>query len=116
MLELNEKISLEDLQSKSENFFPDMIKAVIDIEKDIIIVDASMHADLESFLLEKGSGQKNLYGYNIFYNGEIVFESLINIPRNRDDGFPRGGIIIQSELVKDKIVETTKKWVNITIS
>jgi hypothetical protein len=60
-----------------------MCKAVVDIENQIIAVDAELHADQESQLLEDGSLQQNLWGINL-HPGKaddnfIEYTSLINI-------------------------------------
>jgi multisubunit Na+/H+ antiporter MnhE subunit len=35
--------------------FGEMVKAVVDVEKVIVAVDAELHADLEALLLQNGS-------------------------------------------------------------
>lgn len=45
------KISLSQLSEMSKNMFGDLVKAVVDIEKEIMAVDAELHADQESLLL-----------------------------------------------------------------
>ena len=79
-------ISIEDLKKMSEKMFARLVKAVVDIEKEIMVVDAELHADEELLLLEKGSDQKNLWGINIYpermsQNDEnwIEFDSMINL-------------------------------------
>lgn len=49
---VKDKISITDLQKMFENTFEGIVKAVVDIEKGIMVVDAPMHADQESVLLE----------------------------------------------------------------
>lgn len=71
-----------------------------------------MHADLEELLLENGSEQKSLYGFNILYDdGEIEYDSLINIPRNRDFGMPRVGRGIANPEAKEIIKEIVDEWI-----
>lgn len=84
---IKDKISLAELGQMSQNMYGGMVKAVVDIEKRIMVVDAEMHADEEQFLLEQGSEQKDLWGINI-YPGESVenrieFDSMINIRPSR---------------------------------
>ena len=79
-----EKISLEELKAMSEKMFGSLVKAVVDIEQEIMVVDADLHADQESLLLENGSKQEYLWGINLFpehRNEErfIVFDSMINL-------------------------------------
>jgi hypothetical protein len=50
-------ISVKELQTLSENIYGNMVKAVVDIDKKIMVVDAGMHVDEEQYLLEHGSQQ-----------------------------------------------------------
>ncbi len=79
-----EKISLEELKVMSKKMFGSLVKAVVDIEQQIMVVDADLHADEESLLLEKGSKQENLWGINLLpehenEEGFIIFDSMINL-------------------------------------
>jgi hypothetical protein len=55
----------------------------VDIKKNLIAVDAEMHADLEQLLLKEGSSQQDLWGANIYpqrkKKDQIEYTSLINI-------------------------------------
>jgi hypothetical protein len=66
-----------------ETAFDEILKIVVDVEKNIMAVDAEMHADLEQILLEDGSDQQDLWGANIYplRNKEeyLEFTSFINI-------------------------------------
>ena len=108
---IEEKISREELSIMAEAIFGDMIKGVVDIEKNILCIDAELHADIESFLLEQGSKQDNLWGINLYPEIEgddfLEFDSLINI-RPRQNNRSRGveDIKIQQkirEIVNNKI-------------
>lgn len=68
----------------SEKMFGNFVKAVVDIEKKTMVVDAELHADEEQLLLEQGSRQENLWGINLypeFVSDEefIEFDSMINL-------------------------------------
>lgn len=84
---VNEKISRADLAKISEHYFGDMTKGGVDVEKEIVAIDAELHADLAALLLENGSKQEQLWGINLYpdENGEdfIEFDSLINIALGR---------------------------------
>ena len=60
---ITEKITLDELNKMSQKMFNHLVKAVVDIEKEIIVVDADLHADqvamLKIKLFEKKS--KKLY-------------------------------------------------------
>lgn len=112
---LDQLIAIDELGCLEEKvFFSDMnmVKAVVDIDREILAVNAELHADLEQMLLENGSNQKYLYGINIYYdNGEIEFDSLINPPRNREAGYPRVGRGVADPKAREKIVEVVNKWI-----
>ena len=80
---LQKPISRTELASIAGNTFGDMVKAVADVERGIMAIDADLHADLERMLLEDGSTQENLWGFNLWVAEEggdfIEFDSLINI-------------------------------------
>ena len=80
---LHEPISREDLRRLAGNTFGDMIKCVADVRNGILAIDADLHADLERLLLENGSAQEDLWGFNLWVEAEedefIEFDSLINI-------------------------------------
>ena len=67
----------------AQNTFGDMIKCVADVKRGLLAVDADLHADLERLLLEDGSAQEDLWGFNLWVEEEgedfIEFDSLINI-------------------------------------
>lgn len=109
---LDRKITLTELMRiENKTFFDDMIKAVVDVDKGIIAVNAALHADLESYLLENNSSQSHLYGINILEDGDIEYDSLINPPRNRDAGFPRAGRTVADPKARQMIEEIVSKWI-----
>ncbi|MEE3462229.1 MAG: DUF5674 family protein [Lachnospiraceae bacterium] len=114
MILLTTKISLQELEHiEPTTYFDGWIKCVADLDRELLAVNASMHADLEEYLLSQGSEQKNLYGFNILFDPfEIEYDSIINAPRNRADGFPRDGRGVSSPTARKKIEEIIHKWVN----
>ena len=80
---ITQKLSLDELKQMAADTFGDMVKAVVDIEKEIIAVDAELHSDLEALLLDNGSRQKNLWGINFYpeFQGDnfVEFDSMINM-------------------------------------
>lgn len=77
------QISIKELKEMASKMFGNLVKAVVDIEKEILVVDAELHSDQEQFLLEQGSEQENLWGINIYPDLEIKerieFDSMINL-------------------------------------
>ena len=88
-----------------------MVKAVVDIEKGILAIDADLHADLEQMLLKNGSKQDALWGINLWFEEEggdlIEFDSMINV-RPRQNNRTRD---VEDPAVRAKIVEIVDKWI-----
>jgi hypothetical protein len=80
---IHKSITLNKLWEEREVRTSDLIKLVVDIEKQIFAADAEMHADLEELLLANGSRQQDLWGANIYPNradsGFVEFTSFINV-------------------------------------
>ena len=76
-------ITIDELKELAANLFGDMVKAVVDVERAMLALDAELHSDLEAMLLDDGSKQKNLWGINIYPeqcgDGFIEFDSMINM-------------------------------------
>ena len=104
-------ITKDELKKMSESFAGGLVKAVIDIKKEIMVIDAPMHADEEKELLELGSHQDNLWGINLYPDlpreDFIEFDSMINV-RPRLNNFSRG---IDSKELQEKIVSIVTKLV-----
>ena len=83
MIILERPISRAQLKEYAANSFGDMIKCVADADKGLLAIDADLHADLERLLLENGSQQTSLWGFNLYPDetGDdfIEYDSLINI-------------------------------------
>jgi hypothetical protein len=63
---VSDSISTQQLREAGEELYGDMVKAVVDVEKEIMAVGAELHADEEAFLLERNSLQENLWGINLY--------------------------------------------------
>ena len=113
MVILDHKISREELPTiEMETFFEYMIKCVADIEQMKLAVNAELHSDLEELLLENGSKQTALYGFNILFDDwAIEYDSLINPPRNREAGYPRAGRDVADPSARKRIQEVVAKWI-----
>jgi hypothetical protein len=82
MLVIKAPLSLVEIQENHNHFFEKMVKIVVDLEQELIALDAELHADLEQHLLETAeSKQENLWGANIYFSPPKLLEltSLINI-------------------------------------
>jgi hypothetical protein len=105
-------ITNDELKQMSTKMFDGLVKAVVDIEKEVMVVDAEMHADQEELLLAEGSKQSNLWGIN-FYPAEVdsdnwlEFDSMINLrpsQNNRTRGIDDEKIRLKVKSIVEKLV------------
>jgi len=99
-------ITLSELNEMATSLYGDMVKAVVDIERGVMIVDSDLHVDQEQLLLEQGSNQENLWGINLYpqkFGSDrfIEFDSMINI-RPRQHNMSRG---VENEEIKKIIID-----------
>lgn len=109
---VKDKIKIAELKEMSKKMFGNLVKAVIDIEKNIMAVDAELHIDLEQFLIENENCQpKDLWGINIYPElnmpEKIEFDSMINLKPawgNRTRG-------VNNEEIRKKIIQIIEKLI-----
>jgi len=77
------RITIGELRQLAVAGFGDLIKAVVDVEHGVMVLDAELHADQEAFLLERGSRQADLWGINLYPDlteaDFVEFDSMINV-------------------------------------
>ncbi|MFA5859224.1 MAG: DUF5674 family protein [Elusimicrobiota bacterium] len=99
------KIAESELAEIAKSTFGDMVKAVVDVGREVIAIDAELHSDIEAYLIQDGSKQENLWGINLYPGvaGEefVEFDSLINI-RPACGNKTRG---VESEEVRKSILK-----------
>ncbi len=108
---IKDSMSLLELKKMSNRIFGGLVKAVVDVQKKVMVVDADMHADEERFLLENGSKQDDVWGINLYPelkgNDFIEFDSMINV-RPRLNNFSRS---IESKDLQNQIIDIVNKLV-----
>ena len=111
MVLVDKEISLEELKDIARKTFGDLVKAVVDVEREVMVIGGELHSDEEEFLLERGSKQENLWGINLYpeLNQEewIEFDSIINL-RPSLENFTRG---VDNPRIREKIIEIVNKLV-----
>lgn len=111
MIILKEQVTNQYINELAQNFYGEMIKAVADVDKGVIAIDAELHSDLERLLLENGSIQESLWGFNIYPQLEgddyIEFDSLINI-RPRQNNRSRD---VEDQEIRKKIVALVNQFI-----
>lgn len=105
---LDKKIKRSDLKKCQFVMDDEMVKGVVDIEKGLLAIDAELHADLEKLLLDNGSDQFDLWGINLYFDGDLVeFDSMINI-RPSQGNRSRS---VEDEKTQRQILEIVNHWV-----
>ena len=109
---ITEILTDKELKEMSAGMFGNLVKVVVDVDKEVLAVDSELHSDLESLLLENGSQQKNLWGINLYpeMQGDdfIEFDSMINM-RPSQNNRSRG---VENQEMRKKIIEIVNKRVN----
>lgn len=76
-------ITKKEIETIAKEGFGTLVKAVVDVNKRVMVIDAPLHADQEAYLLSLGSKQNDLWGINLYPElvGEdyIEFDSMINL-------------------------------------
>lgn len=108
---VKDKIEIAELKEMAKKMFDNLVKAVVDIEKEIMAIDGGLHSDELELLMEEGSNSENLWGINICPEKEaekfIEFDSMINI-RPAAENRIRG---IESKEIREKIINIVNKLV-----
>lgn len=108
---VEDKISIKELNKMAKKMFGNLVKAVVDIEKEIMAVGGELHSDEQELLIEKGSKQENLWGINLYPEIKdenwIEFDSMINLKplfNNRTRG-------VENPELKEKIINIVNKLI-----
>ena len=108
---LESVLLIDELKKIAAESFGDLVKAVVDIDRELIAIDAELHSDLEALLLENGSRQKDLWGINLYpdIEGEdfIEYDSMINM-RPSQGNITRG---VDNEEIRKKIIKVVNERV-----
>ena len=59
-------LSINELANMAESMYGELVKAVVDVARRTMVVDAGLHVDEEQLLLETGSNQNDLWGINLY--------------------------------------------------
>jgi len=108
---VEEAIDLKKLIKIGEEGFGDLVKGVVDIEKEIMAIGGELHADEEAILLSLGSKQENLWGINLYPQKKdedfIEFDSVINLKPSQGNR-SRG---IENPQIQKRIKEIVERFI-----
>ncbi|PIV22864.1 MAG: hypothetical protein COZ69_08095 [Deltaproteobacteria bacterium CG_4_8_14_3_um_filter_45_9] len=110
---VEEAIDIKELIKIGEEGFGDLVKGVVDIEKETMAIGGELHADEEAILLSSGSKQENLWGINLYPQKKdeefIEFDSVINLKPsqgNRSRGIENPQIQKRIKEIVERLIKT----------
>ena len=104
-------ISRSRLRDIAAGQFGDFVKAVVDVERELMAIGGDLHADEEAALTDGGSVQQNLWGINLYpalpNDQWVEFDSMNNVRpsagnRSRD---------VEDAAIRDRILVIVGKLV-----
>jgi hypothetical protein len=101
----DKKITKKELEELAKEFYVEMVKGVADIKRNIIVLGGEWHMDSNQVLVDDGSVQEDLWGFNIYVDKpkekRLEYNSLINIrPKQRNRSME-----VENEEIRNKIFE-----------
>lgn len=83
---IKKPITQAEAKEIAKEFYVDMVKGVVDIERGIIALGGEWHMDANMVLVGEGSRQSDVWGFNFHFNktpeDQVEYISLINIRPN----------------------------------
>src|SRR3989344_441895 len=81
---IKDEVTRDELKMLAREQYGDIIKAVVDVNQEIMGVGGELHIDIQSLLVEKENSQgQDTWGINLYLekSGEdfIEFDSMINL-------------------------------------
>ncbi|TSC59838.1 MAG: hypothetical protein LiPW15_506 [Parcubacteria group bacterium LiPW_15] len=80
---IDSKISDVELREVAKDFYGEMVKGVVDVEREILAMGGEYHMDANVVLIENGSKGSDIWGFNWYFDKDgderIEYISLINI-------------------------------------
>ncbi|MGH7624039.1 MAG: DUF5674 family protein [Gemmatimonadaceae bacterium] len=108
---VRDPIPLAELRRLAIGGFGDFVKAVVDVEAEVMALGGELHADQETMLLEQGSQQRNLWGINLYPDlpatERVEFDSMINV-RPSQGNRSRS---VESEVIRHQIEDIVSRLV-----
>ncbi len=108
---ITKPIKKKEAEQIAEEFYVTMVKGVVDIEREIIALGGEYHLDANMVLMEKGSRQENVWGFNLHFDRDtgdaLEYTALINIRPHANNR----GMLIEDESVRQKIEKLVEKLI-----
>jgi hypothetical protein len=105
---VDESISRQDLRRMAVELFGNLVKVVVDVNREVLAMDAELRSDLEAL---NGSDQNSLWGINLYPDatGEqfIEFDSMINVRPSQNNR----SRTVEDETMRKRIADIVAKRV-----
>jgi len=109
---VRERLTRSELVTIASEQFGDMVKAVVDVAREIMALGGELHSDEEALLLDDGSSQGNLWGINLYPSADeadwIEYDSMINVrpsQGNRTRGVENAGLRAKIRRIVNELVK-----------
>ena len=109
---IREQMTRSELVTIAAEQFGDMVKAVVDVEREIMALGGELNSDEEALLLDDGSSQSNLWGISLYPSADeadwIEYDSMINVrpsQGNRTRGVEDAGLRAKIRRIVNELVE-----------
>jgi len=108
---ITNQITRQELKEMADKMFGNLVKAVVDVNKEVMAIDGELHADEEALLIENGSQAEDIWGINLYPDIQddswIEFDSMINLKPalgNRTRG-------VENRQIRERIIQIINKLV-----
>jgi hypothetical protein len=100
---ITDSITIDEVKELAKLWYGEMIKGVVDIERDIIALGGEFHRDANDVLIENGSKQSDVWGFNVWLSKSkkdwLEYNSLINIRPAQNNRL----MDIEDDVLRDKM-------------
>ncbi len=111
MLILQHPIPRAELSRCPGDYFVDTVKAVVDVDRHLLALDAEMHADLQALLLEDGADMGSLWGITLRKDPGcedfISFNAWLNLRVYQGNC----SASVEDPAIRDQIREVVAEWI-----
>ena len=109
---INDKISEKELREIAKDFYGNMVKGVVDVEREILAMGGEYHMDANEILIKNKSKQQDIWGFNWYFDKSgderIEYVSLINIRPGQDNR----KMEVQNVFLRDRMKSIILKYLS----
>jgi hypothetical protein len=80
---VDDPLSRQELLTTAQAMCGPFVKAVVDVQRRVLVIGGELQSDEEAYLIDRGSRQHDLWGINLYPanvgDGFLEFDSMINV-------------------------------------